>query len=113
MIINILKEINSNAATGINDGKKIFNVTNRALKDGKNVILDFKKIKFISPTFLNIAIGRLYGIYEKSFLSSNLKVVHMNNNDLIMLNRVIKNANEYIDKLAKEYLDRFMNWLSG
>lgn len=61
----------------------------------KKVILDFVGVDLITPTFLNVAVGQLYGSYTEQFIKKRTAILGLNNEDLAILKRVVDNAKRY------------------
>ncbi len=109
--INIFEQVGSNAAVSSEDGDLLHSRIVKGLeeKDVK-IILNFVNINVITSTFLNAAIGQLYGKYDSSVLRKRLEVNNLAKEDLILLKRVVERAKEYfkdkkkIDSSIKETL---------
>lgn len=94
--ISIYELIASSAAVSSEDGERLYQRIAKGLKeDGIRIILDFINIELITSTFLNAAIGQLYGKYDSPFLKKRLKVENMAPEDLELLKKVVDRAKEY------------------
>ena len=93
--INVFEIIGGNAAVSSDDGDIIFQRVDKVFKGETPVILDFINIEIIVSTFLNAAIGQLYGSYDTEFIRTHLKVENMSNDDLGILKKVVDRAKEY------------------
>lgn len=100
----IIKDLlKSPYAVSTDEGEKIFDKINAHFKDKEIVKVDFDGIDLIVSTFLNAAIGQLYGTYPVDFIQTNLSVVNMSNEDLDMLKKVTDRAKQYFkDKKSFE-----------
>ena len=93
--IKIYQEIGNSVAVSPEDGKNLFARIDKSLENYLIVTLDFADIDFLTSAFLNTAIGQLYSKYDSSFLQKNLKVENMENEDIILLKKVVETAKEY------------------
>ncbi len=85
------------------DGDRVFHEIDAALKEGNRVLLDFEGITLLITTFLNAAIGQLYGSYDVKFIQDHLAVEHMSDQDKSILRLVTRRAKEYFaDKAAMD-----------
>lgn len=102
-------ELTGNSASTQQDGKVIYDIIKNGFKGfaviSGTVILDFTGVKYITPTYLNVAIGQLYNDYDGSFLRKHLKVENMTGRDKLMLKKVNDNAKKYFENLEVNYED--------
>ncbi len=99
--VNIFELISSHAAVATDDGNKLYDRINKILQSKNNVVLDFNNIELITSTFLNSSIGRLYGYYESDFIKEHLSIENLNDDDLLLLKKVIERAKEYFAEKEK------------
>lgn len=100
-MINIFKEIGgSDAAVASEDGENLFRLIMKGFKEKITITLDFNNIHLITSTFLNAAIGQLYGKYDSDFIRKHLKIAHMAEEDMIILKKVVERAKEYFEDKA-------------
>lgn len=95
LTIKISDEIRSTSAISLDDGSEIFEKINLAFQNNVIVILDFSKINVLTSTFLNAAIGQLYGTYDSEYLNNSLKIESITKKDSELLLKVINRAKEY------------------
>lgn len=95
--INIFEKLGSVAAVSSDDGEQLFALIKKALKNNVLLVLDFSNIELITSTFLNAAIGQLYNEFESQFLKEHLRVENMEDDDLILLKKVVDRAKEYFE----------------
>ncbi|MHC9538576.1 MAG: STAS-like domain-containing protein [Vulcanimicrobiota bacterium] len=93
--IAVFELVGADAAVTSEDGEILFERISKAFKSEKTVILDFNNIQLVTSTFLNAAIGQLYGIYEDSFIKHHLKQENMLPEDKHLLKKVIERAKDY------------------
>lgn len=95
LTLSAFEIVGSPLAVASDDGQKVFERVSSAIKEGKSVSLSFRNIQSITSAFLNAAIGQLYGIVREDEIRSQLKVLDMQSDDLILLKRVVDTAKEY------------------
>ena len=95
--INVVKVVGDRICVTDEDGKKVYNVINDALSDGKKIIISFNGVTDLTSAFLNNAIGQLYGNFDEAFIKSKLSVTDMSINDVVILKRVVDRAKSFFD----------------
>lgn len=109
--INVFEKVGGSAAVSSEDGEMLYKIISRALKNKGKVVLDFNNIELITSTFLNAAVGQLYGAFEQPFLREHLTVENMEEDDLMLLKKVVDRAKEYfrdreaVEKAIREGLE--------
>ncbi|OIN95735.1 MAG: hypothetical protein AUJ21_02695 [Anaerolineae bacterium CG1_02_58_13] len=93
--LRIYEIVGSNLCVASQDGQKVFEQIQQALKDGKNVRLSFQNVESLTSAFLNAAIGQLYGFFDNDLLKERLSVANIEKDDLALLKRVIDTAKQY------------------
>ncbi|MBU2446276.1 MAG: STAS-like domain-containing protein [Bacteroidetes bacterium] len=99
--VNIFELISSHAAVATDDGNKLYDRINKIFKSKNKVVLDFNNIELITSTFLNSSIGRLYGHYDSNFIKEHLSINNLNDDDLLLLKKVVERAKEYFTQKEK------------
>jgi hypothetical protein len=79
------------------DGQRLHGQIAEIIRHGNSATLSFKNVTALTPTFLNTAIGQLYGSFSPELIRSRLHVAHMQPDDLELLKRVGDNAKEYFE----------------
>jgi hypothetical protein len=108
--ISIFELVGDTAAVSSEDGNIVFANIDKLLAEKAKMFLDFVNIKTLTSSFLNAAIGQLYGKYTSSFLQNHLEVKNLSPEDTELLKRVVERAKEYfkdnkgIEKEIKETL---------
>ena len=97
VIINVVKVVGDSICVTDEDGKKVYDVINDALSDGKKIIVSFDSVTDLTSAFLNNAIGQLYGNFDEAFVKSKLSVTDMPKNDVVILKRVVDRAKSFFD----------------
>ena len=77
------------------EGDKIFKKIEKLFNANEKVVLSFKDITFITHSFLNTAIGQLYGAFCSETIRNSLKVEGLSTDDIQLLALVIRNAKRY------------------
>jgi len=94
-IIHIVDVIEGPICVDAQDGEKVFEAIKYHLKNHENVILSFEGVEFVISAFLNVAIGKLYGDFTEESIKENFRVEHMKQEDVIKLERAIKNGKAF------------------
>lgn len=80
------------------EGEILYKELHQALQRQEDILLDFRGIDTIASSFLNTAVGRLYGRFEHSFLDSKLSWTGLDPQDERVLRIVIENAKDHFRK---------------
>jgi hypothetical protein len=108
--IKVTDILKSQFAVSTEEGESLFNLINSHLTTNGNVELDFRNVELIVSTFLNAAIGQLYGHHSTEFIQSHLSLINMTNDDLNILKKVTDRAKDYFknkdhfEKILKKHL---------
>jgi len=108
--MRIYELVGSSLCVASQDGQKVFEQIQQALKDEKKVRLSFQNVESLTSAFLNAAVGQLYGFFDNDFLKESLSVADIGKDDLALLKRVIDTAKQYfkdpdvIEAIRKEAL---------
>ena len=95
--VSIKELIGSDSAISTEDGDKLFQRIDKAIKKQASVQISFKDIKLITTAFLNAGIGQLYSEYEGNELNQKLEVLDIGSTDLEILKKVIEAAKKYFE----------------
>lgn len=87
--------LHSSFAVSTEQGETIFKLIHDSFTQEDQVTVDFTNVDLIVSTFLNAAIGQLYGEYPTEYIQKHLTVEHMSNEDLQVLKLVTDRAKEY------------------
>jgi hypothetical protein len=93
--ISVFEIVRSPLCVASDDGGKVYERIGKAIRQGRNVALSFMNITIMSPTFLNVAIGQLYGVFSEEEIRAKLTVKDMEQDDLVLLKRVVETAKAY------------------
>jgi hypothetical protein len=68
-----------------------------ALLENKVVELSFAEAEDLTPAFLNLAVGQLYGCFPAELIESSLLLIDISEEDELILKRVIERAKTYFE----------------
>jgi hypothetical protein len=77
------------------DGQRVYDRIAPSLREGRSASLSFRNVTSLTSTFLNAAIGQLYGLLSEKEVRERLRVYDLEPNDLALLERVVDTAKEY------------------
>ena len=99
--ISLYEVVGSHLCAASGDGQKVYERLVAALNRNLPVSLSFHNISVLTPTFLNTAVGQLYGKFDETTIRELLKVKDIEPDDATLLKRVVSNAKLYFqDKEA-------------
>ena len=90
----------------LEDAENLFKQLTILLEAGENVTLDFEGVETIASSFLNVAMGRLVGIFKPEFLKQNLKWTGVDDVDNQLIALVMRNAKEHYGQDAQSRMQR-------
>jgi hypothetical protein len=93
--VSLFEVIDSPFCVSSDDGQKIHDRLDAALKANREVVLSFRNVTSLTAVFLNAAIGQLYGTFSEEQIRNLLKVEDAEQDDLALLKRVVDNAKSY------------------
>lgn len=112
MKIDVSNIIDKELATFVDDGILLNKEIKKYLDKNEKVIVDFSNIKMVISSFLNAAIGKLYGDFQYNFIENNLEIIGLDEDDEELLNDVvIPNAKSFFEK--KEKITNIENKIIG
>ena len=86
----------------VKDGEKVFAKVKAILNDGGRVRLSFKGVGLITGAFLNGAIGRLFGIFDKKKIHESVRVRDIEEGYLLLIKAIADNAIRYYKDPARQ-----------
>lgn len=102
MKIDVKDVIQRTQATVRTEGVKVYETIEKHLDKKEKVEVDFSSITMVVSSFLNAAIGKLYGKYSEEYIDANVKVVGLSDDDVELLNDiVIPNAKSFFENQEK------------
>ncbi len=93
--IKVADLIGSPLCISIEDGQKVYNKIELLIKEGKHISISFENVSMLVSTFLNTAIGQLYGSFTEDAIRAQLKVEGLSADDMELLKHVVDNAKKY------------------
>lgn len=93
-----MEKICGQHCVGVEEGESFFNQIYPLLKLGQEVCLDFSNILTITSSFLNAAIGNLFGQFKDYSFEKLISYNNLDENDIQLLKLVINNAKEHFKK---------------
>jgi Na+-driven multidrug efflux pump len=91
----VFEIVGSSLCVASDDGQKIYERIEKAIRQGLSVALSFVNITSLTSAFLNAAIGQLYGEFSEEEIRAKLTVRDMEPDDLALLKRVVETAKAY------------------
>ena len=93
--IDVADLIGSPFAIGEEEGNIVYNEINDSFEKNEVIHLDFNEVETIISSFLNTAIGKLYGKYSSEQIRKLLDLQNFPKSKNQTLNVVISNAQRY------------------
>jgi hypothetical protein len=84
------------------EGERLYEEALRALKAGFDVTLDFSGVETLASSFLNVAVGRLYGALDHKFIDAGLHWTGADEADDGIIRLVIRNAKEHYQQSSTQ-----------
>lgn len=97
MILLITKITGSPTCITDADGQKVFSVIEKAVKKRRYVTVSFRGVNHLTTTFLDAAIGQVVRLEEQR-RGRFVSYTDVNHQDIDLILRVIKNAEDYFYK---------------
>jgi hypothetical protein len=94
-------EVIGEIAVASEDGQKIYERICAVFDDGGIVVLDFKKITMLAPSFINSAIGQLYGKYSDTRIACSLFYINTDFSQIQQVQHVLKSAIKFYENPEK------------
>lgn len=95
LFLSIIEIVGSPVCVSSTDGQRVYDRLVTGAREGRIIVLSFRMVTTLTPTFLNTAIGQLYGEFSAVEIHSMLKLQDIEPPDLEMVKRVIENAKLY------------------
>lgn len=98
------------------EGEVLYKELYERLRNGENILLDFSGVETLASSFLNTAVGRLFGKFDHSFVESKLRWSGLDEQDEKVMRVVIDNAKEHFRKTKAErkaaarIVDKALDW---
>lgn len=105
--ISIYNTVGDSFCVDAEDGKKVYELIHKCLKENKKVKLSFQNVEMLTSAFLNTAVGQMYRDFPEDQIKTSLSVEALSPEDLTLLKRVNNTA-----KLFYKNPDRLQNSIS-
>jgi len=97
-IINIKDYLNRSMAVSTDRAELIFKECKKHIENGENIILNFDNTKLVITAFLNIVIGKLYGLgIDSNIIDNKISFINITPSINKMIMDVIKNSKKYYE----------------
>ncbi|MDP1558007.1 MAG: STAS-like domain-containing protein [Nitrosomonas sp.] len=101
VVISIFEVLSHSLCVTSSDGQRIYDRLVSAMQAEQSIVLSFDKVTILTTTFLDAAIGQLYGVFNEEQIRFLLKVKNIQAHDLVLLKRVIETAKQYFKNRHK------------
>lgn len=109
VLIPILEVVIGPLAVTTDDGQALYDRIAPLIRSGQHVVLSFEGMEVTTPTFLNAAVGQLYGGFDHGQIHALLSVRDATPENLALLQRVVENAKRYFaNRLARPRENKFV-----
>ena len=99
--ISIFEVVGGPLCVAARDGQMVYNRLFAALNQGRPVSLTFHNVSTLTPAFLNVAVGQLYGNFDEEYIRKHLTVTDIEPDDIDLLKRVVDSAKRYFQNPEK------------
>ena len=103
----VAEYVQKNQAISSEEAETVYNALHGILKNGQKVILDFSGISLLISSFLNSAVGRLYGEFKPDTIEKLVSYENLDAQDEYILEKVICRAKDYYSN--KSLVDGIVN----
>lgn len=84
------------------DGEALYKELYESLQRDQDILLDFSGVETMASSFLNVAVGRLYGKYDHAFVDAKVRWSGLDEQDDKIMRLVIDNAKEHFRRTEAE-----------
>lgn len=109
--INVFNTVGNSFCVDAEDGQKVYALLQKALNEGKKVIISFQNVEMLTSAFLNTAVGQVYRDFNEEIIKSSLKAEYLSSEDMALLKRVIDTAKLYYKD--PERMEKSINEILG
>ena len=96
--LRIGEMIGSSYCVSSRDGERIYKQVAPLVESNTPVIISFEGVKLIIAAFLNVAVGQLYGKFDKDYIAKLISYQGLSDQDVDLVRRVMKNAEIYFSR---------------
>jgi hypothetical protein len=110
-MIKVRDFLNTPMAVSTDKAELIFNECKNLIEDGEDLDINFEDVKLVITAFLNIAIGKLYGLnIEDEKIDKKLKFINTTPAIEKMIDKVILNSKRfYSNRVNGEKNNNYLN----
>ena len=101
VIVRVFDIVGGPLCVSVADGQRVHDKIAPLLREGLKVILSFEQVETLISAFLNAAVGQLYGEFTEANIRKLLSVRDLDDEDVEILKRVVKNAKAYFKSPKK------------
>lgn len=95
--IRVIETAGSNFCVAACDGQKVLDRIVDAFRKNRKIELSFAEMDELTPAFLNVAVGQLYGVFPVELVEKNLSFTDIDPEDKVVLKRVMERAKDYFE----------------
>ena len=103
--ISVFDVVGSHICVASTDGAKVYRLLSRAIarakKEKRKVVLSFRNVEILTPSFMGGAMGRLYKKYSEAEVRRLVQFEDMQEGDERLIGRVAKDAKFYYEDPAR------------
>ena len=93
--VSVISVVGNPICVATRDGDRLYERIVEAFNAGYHVNLSFLNVTIMSYSFLNPAIGCLYGEFTAEYIEARLSYADIEPDDMDMIDAVVENAKQY------------------
>ena len=101
VIVRVFDVVGGPLCVSAEDGQRVHDKIAPLLRDGQKVVMSFEQVETLISTFLNGAVGQLYGEFPEDRIRELVSVRDLDEDDMAVLKRVVENAKTYFKSPKK------------
>ncbi|SFM07040.1 protein of unknown function [Nitrosomonas nitrosa] len=74
LILSVIEITGNSACITAENGQRVYQRIVAAMNKNQIIELSFNNIRYMTPAFLNAAIGQLYSVFDQEVICSRLKI---------------------------------------
>jgi len=98
--VRIFDIVGGPVGVSADDGQRVHDKIAPLMREEQPIVLSFEQMETMISTFLNAAVGQLYGEFSEELIRGLLSVRDMEADDQEVLKRVVDNAKRYFANRA-------------
>ena len=96
--LRIGEMIGSSYCVSSRDGERIYKQVAPLVESNTPVVISFEGVEIIIAAFLNVAVGQLYGKFDRDYIEKLISYQELSDQDMDLVRRVTKNAEIYFSR---------------